>query len=139
MSHFFIPIHVRYSEVDRMGRAHHVQFFTWLEMARLELLRSLGISYKEMEDEGLFFVVAETSCRYSKAVEFDDHLKIYPVIVDQSKHVVKFEYEIKSDEKAKTEVLIAKAKTTLVAVDKTGKIADIPEKYQLKLAHAKKD
>jgi acyl-CoA thioester hydrolase len=137
MTHFFIPIHVRYSEVDRMGRAHHVQFFTWLEMARLELLRSLGISYKEMEDEGLFFVVAETSCRYSKAVEFDDHLKIYPMIVDQSKHVVKFEYEIKSD--AQVESLVAKAKTTLVAVDKTGKIADIPEKYQHKLAHAKKD
>jgi acyl-CoA thioesterase FadM len=72
-------------------------------------------------------------------VEFDDHLKIYPVIVDQSKHVVKFEYEIKSDEKAKTEVLIAKAKTTLVAVDKTGKIADIPEKYQTKLAHVQKN
>jgi len=137
MSQFFIPIHVRYSEVDRMGRAHHVQFFTWLEMARLELLRSLGVSYKEMEDEGLFFVVAETSCRYSKAVEFDDHLKIYPVIVDQSKHVVKFEYEIKSD--AKAEGLVAKAKTTLVAVDKTGKIADIPEKYQAKLAHANKN
>jgi len=137
MPHFFIPIHVRYSEVDRMGRAHHVQFFTWLEMARLELLRSLGVSYKEMEDEGLFFVVAETSCRYSKAVEFDDHLKIYPTIVDQSKHVIKFEYEIKTD--AKPEGLVAKAKTTLVAVDKTGKITDIPEKYQSKLAHAKKD
>jgi acyl-CoA thioesterase FadM len=94
-----------------------------------------------MEDEGLFFVVAETSCRYSKAVEFDDHLKIYPVIVDQSKHVVKFEYEIKSNAKTdtKSEGLVAKAKTTLVAVDKTGKIADIPEKYQTKLANANKN
>lgn len=134
MSDFYIPIHVRYSEVDRMGRAHHVQFFTWLEMARLELLRSLGVSYKEMEDQGLFFVVAETSCRYSKAVEFDDHIRVYPKITDQSKHVIKFEYEIKSE--TNPSVLVAKAKTTLVAVDPTGKITDIPEQYQSKLAHA---
>ena len=59
-----ITIRVRYPEVDAMGYLHHSRYFQYFEMGRVELLRSLGHSYAEMERQGILFVVVKVECRY---------------------------------------------------------------------------
>src|SRR5712675_883134 len=59
-----ITIRVRYPEVDAMGFLHHSRYLQYFEMGRIELLRSLGHSYAELESAGLFFVVVKVECRY---------------------------------------------------------------------------
>ena len=55
MQAFEIPIQVRYAETDAMGVVHHSSYFIWLELARVEWLKSLGIDYKQMEQVKLLF------------------------------------------------------------------------------------
>ena len=69
-----IEIKVRYSETDRMGIAHHAQYYVWFEEARTELFRKTGYSYREMEEKGLLMPVTETNCKYKKAVTYDDDI-----------------------------------------------------------------
>ena len=59
MQAFEIPIQVRYAETDAMGVVHHSSYFVWLELARVEWLKSLGIDYKQMEQEGFFLPVVQ--------------------------------------------------------------------------------
>jgi len=71
-----IEVKVRYSETDRMGIAHHAQYYVWFEEARTELFRMTGYSYREMEQKGLLLPVIETQCKYKKAVTYDDDILV---------------------------------------------------------------
>ena len=59
-----ISIRVRYPEVDAMGYLHHSRYFQYYEMGRVELLRSMGHTYAELERQGVFFVVVKVECRF---------------------------------------------------------------------------
>ena len=80
MAYFEIPIRVRYAETDAMGVVRHSKYFVWLELARVEWLRSLGFDYKSMEKEGFFLPVVQVDLSYKLPTFFDDELKIrlYP-------------------------------------------------------------
>jgi acyl-CoA thioester hydrolase len=65
-------IRVRYGESDQMGVAHHAAYVTWFEECRIELLRSLGASYREMEERGVLMPVIELNVRYRRSLRFDD-------------------------------------------------------------------
>lgn len=121
-----LKIRVRYAEVDRGQVAYHGNYFMWLDMARTEFLREHGISYKKLEEEGYYFVVAETSCRYLAPVGFDDEIEIQTTLKEVTRRTVEFEYEIKNinDPSGK---IVTKANTKLVVVDKSWKIANLPE------------
>ena len=108
-----------------MGRVYHSNYFVWLDMARTEYLRSKGISYKEMEAQGIFFVVAETSCKYVNSLGFDDKVSIETWLKEIKKASVEFEYKVYNKD---TKLLIAEAYTKLAAVDKSGKVIPMPEK-----------
>src|SRR5688572_3449150 len=69
-----ITIRVRYPEVDAMGYLHHSRYFQYFEMGRIELLRSLGHSYADIERDGVFFVVAKVDCKYKAPARYDDEL-----------------------------------------------------------------
>lgn len=73
-------IQVRYAETDAMGIVHHSRYFVWLELARIEWLKTLGINYKEMEQQGYFIPVVQVDLQYKLPTFFDDRLKIvlYP-------------------------------------------------------------
>jgi acyl-CoA thioester hydrolase len=129
-----LEVRVRYKETDKMGRVYHSNYFVWLDMARTEYLRELGISYKEMEEEGFFFVVAETNCKYIRPLEFDDHVLIKTRIAETKKASVFFSYDLVNKEK---DIVCAQANTKLVAVNGSGKVVPIPEKI-LKLLQESK-
>ena len=80
MRTFELSIQVRYAETDAMGVVHHSSYFVWLELARVEWLKSIGIDYKNMEKEGFFLPVVQADVIYKLPAFFDDALtvKLFP-------------------------------------------------------------
>lgn len=72
MSH----VRVRYAETDQMGVVYYANYFVWFEIGRTDLLRSLGWSYREMEQAGVTLPVIEAECRYVRAARYDDELDV---------------------------------------------------------------
>ena len=69
-------IRVRYAETDRMGLLHHANYLVYFEQARTELLRQLGLTYKDLEDQGFLLVVTKVEIRYKSPARYDDVLTI---------------------------------------------------------------
>jgi acyl-CoA thioester hydrolase len=117
-----IQIRVRYPEVDGMGYLHHSRFLQYFEMGRVELLRSLGHSYAELEQVGIFFVVVKAQINFRAPAKFDDLLTLTTKIVKQTYVRIDHAYELKRDA-----TLIAEGTTTIACVDRTGQLVQIPE------------
>jgi acyl-CoA thioester hydrolase len=77
---FETTIRVRYAETDAMGIVHHSRYFVWLETARVEWLKSCGLNYKKLEQDGFFIPVVEANLTYRSPSFFDDeiHIKLSP-------------------------------------------------------------
>src|SRR4029453_12893898 len=69
-------LRVRYAETDRMGVVYYANYFVWFEVARADLLRSLGWTYKEMEDSGVILPVIDAQCEYRRPVRYDDEVDV---------------------------------------------------------------
>lgn len=108
-----ISLRVRYAETDRMGYSYYGNYAIYFEVARVEALRSLGITYKSLEDEGVLLPVVEYTIRYNKPAFYDDELRIETVIPTLPTAKIRFEYKtFRGDE------LLNTAATDLVFVDK---------------------
>lgn len=116
-----IEVRVRYVECDPMGVAHHGAYPVWLEIARTELLRRRGAAYRELEAAGVFFVVARMGLRYRKPARYDDLLKVRARLLPTAGVKVEHKYEVRRGEE-----LVATAETTLVCVDRQGKLRPVP-------------
>jgi acyl-CoA thioester hydrolase len=116
-----IEIRVRYQETDGQGRLHHANFFTYFEQGRVELLRSLGKSYRQLEESGLMLVVSEISCRYFGGATFDDVLRVTTRAVEAKGARVIHEYTVsRGDEK------IAEGRSTVACIGKDGRVTRLP-------------
>ena len=127
---FSNTIKVRYNETDKGGRVYHSNYLVWLDMTRTEFLRSLGISYAELEDAGIFIVVRKAEIEYFSSAEFD---KEYIITIDRlqlDKIKLDFYYSVTDNI---NETLIAKAYTKLVIINKIGKPIKIPDHLKEKL------
>ena len=89
-----ITFRVRYAETDKMGIAHHSSYLLWFEMARIELMRSIGLSYAQFEKNGFLMPVLEVNVHYNKAVTFDQLLNITTSINQKPKARFKYSYQI---------------------------------------------
>jgi acyl-CoA thioester hydrolase len=116
-----IQIRVRYPEVDAMGYLHHSRFFQYFEMGRVELLRSLGHNYADLEREGILFVVVKVECRYKAPARYDEELTLITRVVKQTHVRIDHAYELK-----RGDTLLAEAATTIVCVSRDGKLREIP-------------
>ena len=85
---------VRYAETDKMGIAHHSSYVLWFEMARIELMRSICLSYAQLEKDGYLMPVLEINVQYKKAVTFDQLLNITASINQKPKARLKYNYQI---------------------------------------------
>lgn len=118
-----ITIRVRYNETDQMSYVHHGNYASYFEMGRLEWLRSKGISYKEMEENGVMLPVYALSTRFVSPAKYDDLLTITTRLKETPSVRISFEYEIHNE----SEKLIATGETTLVFVNmKTGRPMKAP-------------
>jgi acyl-CoA thioester hydrolase len=118
-----IEFRVRYGETDRMGVVYHAEYLAWCEMGRTEYIRSLGMSYAEMERRGTPLVVAEASIRYHAPARYDDTVRVSTALSRLGSRGLTFDYMITN---ADTGQRLASASTTLVALDAAGKAASIP-------------
>ncbi|WP_139959527.1 acyl-CoA thioesterase [Flavicella sediminum] len=106
---------IRYSETDQMGYAHHGNYAQYFEMGRLELMRTIGVSYKKMEEDGLILPVHSIDTRFFKPAKFDDLVTLKTKLKKTPSVRIEFEYEITNENKE----LITTGNTTLVFFDTT--------------------
>ena len=119
-------IRVRYAETDQMGVGHHSSFIIWFEVGRVELLRQIGFSYREMEVDGYHLPVAEARCRYKSPAFYDDTLVIRTKMVNLRPSMIRFGYEaIRQSDGA----LLAEGETTHIVVGADKTRVQLPEKY----------
>ena len=117
-----IEIRVRYAETDQMGFLHHAHFFVYFEMGRIELLRSHGLNYKDLEAQGYLLVIARAQCRYHRPARYDDLLVLHTHVLRTTAARIDHRYELLRDG-----VLIAEGETTLACVDRAGNLQRIPD------------
>lgn len=107
-------IRVRYSETDQMGYCYYGNYAQYFEVGRVEALRSLGMSYKALEEQGVMLPVSEFSVKYLSPIFYDDLLTVKTEISAIKGARIYFNYEL-INEKG---IVTSKAETTLVFVDK---------------------
>ncbi len=117
-----ITIRVRYAETDRMGLLHHANYLVYFEQARTELLRSLGWSYRDLEDQGFLLVLTKVEVQYRKPAYYDDVLTIRTTVARTTWVRIDHKYEVLRDG-----VLLAEGATTLACVDREGRPQALPE------------
>lgn len=87
-------LRVRYYETDKMGVVHHSNYIRWFEMGRTELLRSLGSTYKEVEEAGLMLPVIHLDCTYLKPAFYDDLVEIITKVSSYTGVKIMFSYQL---------------------------------------------
>ena len=120
-------VRVRYAETDQMGVVYHSNHFIWFEVGRVELLRQLGFSYKDMErDDGCLIAVVDARCRYKAPARYDDEIIVRTHLKNVRDSMVHFGYELL---RARRRGLLAEGETTHIVIDREMKITRMPEKY----------
>jgi acyl-CoA thioester hydrolase len=120
-------LRVRYAETDQMGVVYHANYFIWFEIGRVEYLRQLGFSYRDMEkDDGCFIAVADARCRYKAPARYDDELIVRTHIRNARESVIHFGYKLL---RATDGELLAEGETTHVVTNAQMKVSVIPQKY----------
>ncbi|MBD1420073.1 acyl-CoA thioesterase [Sphingobacterium chuzhouense] len=106
-------LRIRYAETDQMGYVYYGNYASFYEVARTEMLRSTGISYKELEDIGVMLPVTDLVCKYYQPARYDDLITVKTYIKEKPVIRIKFEYEIYNQDG----VLLNTGYTQLVFVD----------------------
>ncbi len=125
-------VRVRYAETDQMGVVYHANYLVWFEVGRVELIRQMGLSYKEMEAEGgCKIAVVEVTARYRSPARYDDELVVETRLTAARQSVIKFAYRVVREGDG---MLLCEGQTVHVAVDRGMKKTRLPEKYAERFA-----
>jgi len=120
-------LRVRYAETDQMGVVYHSNHLIWFEVGRVELMRQMGFSYRDLErQDGRCIAVAEAKCRYRAPVYYDEEVVVRTRVKNVRKSVIIFSYELV---RAHNGVPLAEGETTHIVTDLDMKVATLPEKY----------
>ena len=120
-------LRVRYAETDKMGVAYYANYFVWFEVARADLLRALGWTYREMEHEGVLLPVIEAHCDYHRSARYDDELTVKTEGRLLSPIRMEFKYEVW---RVADTVLAASGRTVHAALDTSGKPCRLPQRIR---------
>lgn len=124
MIHTTHTIRVRYAETDPMKYVYYGNYAEYFELGRVELFRSIGISYDEIEKLGIWLPVSDYNIKYLKPALYDQKLEIHTFVKKIPSVRIEFEYEIYNEEKIK----ITEARTTLFFLaSETNKIIKCPD------------
>lgn len=106
-------IRVRYGETDQMGYMYYGNYAQFYEVARVEMLRSLGMTYKSMEEQGIMMPVLDMKCKYLKPALYDEEITINVILEKMPGVKIHFKYEFFNE----ANDLIHLGETTLAFVD----------------------
>lgn len=127
-------LRVRYGETDQMGYCYYGNYAQYFEVGRVEALRDLGMSYKDVENKGFMLPVSTFSVKYKAPALYDDLLTITTKIIALNGVRLYFEYEVRNEENR----LLATAETVLVFVDKLTMKPVLPPQDFIELLNSKK-
>jgi acyl-CoA thioester hydrolase len=121
-------VRVRYAETDQMGVVYYANYYIYFEIGRVEHMRQLGVSYREMEiQDDSFIMVAESNCRYRRPAKYDDVLIIRTRVSEVRRRTIRFGYEILN---GATGELLTTGETLHVVCDSQGRPKALPDKYR---------
>jgi acyl-CoA thioester hydrolase len=120
-------LRVRYAETDQMGVVYYANYYVWMELGRVELVRSLGMIYKDLEEkEGLLLAVIESSCRYLRPARYDQEIVVETEVANTTHRVVEFKYRIRSAHPAQ---MLAEGATKHMWLNREWRPARLPDRY----------
>src|SRR5262249_18470241 len=117
-----ITIRVRYAETDRMGLLHHANYLIYFEQGRTELLRTHGLSYKDLEDQGYLLVLTKLEVKYRWPARYDDVLILKTTVMRTTMVRIDHRYELFCEGR-----LLAEGSSTLACVDREGRPQALPD------------
>ncbi len=121
-------LRVRYAETDQMGVVYHANYLIWFEVARVELMRSMGLEYKRLEeDHGCMIAVVGVEARYRASARYDDEILIQTRILALRGSVLKIAYNVLRAEDGK---LLCEGTTTHIVVTRQMTRTTLPEPYE---------
>ena len=123
-------VRVRYAETDKMGVAYYANYFVWFEVARCDLLRSAGHTYRDLETHGFMLPVIEAGCEYRDSARYDDELDITTTGNLLSPVRVEFLYEVSRPDGTS----LATGRTVHAAVGTAGRPRRLPANVRAALA-----
>jgi len=128
-------VRVRYAETDQMGIVYYANYLVWFEIGRVELLRSLGLAYSQLEtDHQCILPVIEATCRYKSPARYDDTIVIetWPSLLRRS--VIKFSYRIlRKGAEGEESKLLAEGETVHVVCDDQLNKKPLPAEHEAAL------
>ncbi|MGH9545778.1 MAG: acyl-CoA thioesterase [Terriglobales bacterium] len=117
-------VRVRYAETDQMGVVYHANHFIWFEIGRVDLMRQLGFTYRDMErDHGCFIPVVDARCRYRAPARYDDEILVRTHLRNVRESLIHFGYELV---RAGDGELLAEGETTHMILDAKMKPTQLP-------------
>jgi acyl-CoA thioester hydrolase len=120
-------VRVRYAETDKMGVVYYANYFVWFEVGRTDLLRSLGWTYREMENAGIALPVIAAQCDYRRPARYDEEIEIRTRGRMLSPIRMEFTYEVA---RRGEEAVVASGRTVHAALDPAGKPCRLPERVR---------
>jgi acyl-CoA thioester hydrolase len=116
-------VRVRYAETDQMGVVYHSNYFVWFEVGRTDLLRQFGMTYRELEAQGLGLPVIEAHCDFRQPARYDDELEVATTGGVLSPARLRFDYTIR---RTTDNLLLATGYTVHAAIDPLGRPRRVP-------------
>ena len=118
-----ITVRVNYSETDQMGVVYHANYLIWFDRARTELMRETGLTYRDLEQQGIYLAVSQVNVRYRAPARYDDLLRIRCWVRELVSRRVTFGYAV---ERSGSEALLATAETALISLTHQHTLTRIP-------------
>ena len=120
-------VRVRYAETDQMGVVYHANYLVWFEVGRVEMMRQLGLDYRDMErEDGALIAVVEANARYKAPARYDDELIVRTRLANVRASILRFKYEVL---RASDEMLLCEGETVHLVVGRDMKRRLLPERY----------
>ena len=127
-----LSIRVQYFETDGQGRVHNSQYLNYFERGRVEMLRSIGVSYRELEQTGLLLVVRNMQIEFRMPAQFDDELVLVTSLLHCHGARVEHAYQLlKPAEAGANPLVMVTGKSVVACIDREGKIRRLPKELQL--------
>ncbi|MEX2182598.1 MAG: thioesterase family protein [Gemmatimonadaceae bacterium] len=123
-------VRVRYAETDQMGVAYHANYLVWCEVGRTDFIRALGVTYAEMERQGVRLAVSNAQLRFHSSARYDDVVRIATRLTGVRSRMVTFAYELSRVTGQGADERLASASTSLVAIDAAGRPSVLPPEFR---------
>ncbi len=126
-------LRVRYAETDQMGVVYHANYLVWCEVGRTEYIRAAGMSYRDLEAQGVGLAVSDLQMRFHAAASYDDVVRVETRCTEVRSRLVAFDYVVSN---AATDARLVSASTRLVAIDRGGRPTSLPPAVRTLLERA---